>query len=493
MDLEEGMGVRIVRNLGEQSRYASDEYYHGGSISSVPLQTECRVQSVGSDRIVVRFKNGNTWKCHPNELEAIPNSFPEFGKGLEMPFLLRIAGKDPCLVLEDRLYQLDNPSANGRNFLEFAGKQYPLIELDHLANLEYLYEMEYADAIDELKSSLLADQSKSGVLGRDLKEKYSNLQIMQFLVDEVFPYLCRQTAIYNAALALAQGSDAGQDPSKDPVSINLQEQADKAISNAKAKKTLEPQKKEHSHFYDFNFRNFRRNLLIFNGDVFDLNNTEQRSKGLCLRWNNRWHTPQYRAKWSKMAKEYTDYLLGRFETELCKEGRESFAKTIEEQTKRVEERMKGIDFEKEQFGYEMKEPGRFLLYTKISEPYALKTGHGYFRMDPVKIALEVSSEHDEIAQNIIFPIPPYHKHPFVLGKNSICLDNWTPPTAYKMGQRIALLLLVAKNVFLSGYHRRHDNYTGTHINHLRGKEISLEEIKRQNLPITNEAVYDGRV
>ncbi|MBR9705870.1 hypothetical protein GOV14_02430 [Candidatus Pacearchaeota archaeon] len=184
--------------------------------------------------------------------------------------------------------------------------------------------------------------------------------------------------------------------------------------------------------------------------------------------------------------------------------RHKFAENAEYQKLRTKEidiaKYAGVNtYHEGEFGFEKAADNKLLLYAKIPD-YVLKSPgrEAYYRFKGHKIALRLkwnsgykNAGLDRGPHKLSHVVGPFYDGS---GSSGLCMGHYNHDYFDRMdrGKAIAKYLLDARNVILHGYQKGSNPYRSLSDSNFEDRRISLREIKKKKLPITNINYQRGR-
>ncbi|MBI4143797.1 hypothetical protein HY486_00935 [Candidatus Woesearchaeota archaeon] len=196
MVLRRGMKVVIARSLGlENKNYPGeeDEFYfpETGGTGGIPLGSEGTVLGVKGNRIFVRVKNVDVGKVsfHIRELDVQERAASTMFGGLPLGYFFGLASEMPVFLVNDRVYCLDGLRDSSEfGFFQTCGDggivRRGLVEHAALSSLEGLTRAHHAKEFSNAERKYLKGVVESG----EYTEAFGRYRLVDFIVGEVFPH-----------------------------------------------------------------------------------------------------------------------------------------------------------------------------------------------------------------------------------------------------------------------------------------------------------------
>ncbi len=534
-ELKPGSKVKIVRSLGPANYSnpgsASQYYYpNTGDVRVIPLGTEGTLDAISGNEAYILI-GGSSYVFHEGEYEILPGpgNTPniEIPAKIPMPYAFSLASKSPVLLLEDRLYTIGEPSNSpGSDFFEDQdGTKKPLVESAALTALERLLVMHHPEHFEKFKEAYIEQLGEQQV-NVNTSEKFF---MLNFIVNEVFPYLRGRKEIDVDDVAKVLGADVKEKPAEegqkqvsrpyDKYIIDLI----KGILLEEYQKPGKPAKKIDLLLGagpEFEFDAFAedyapvsitgrilkgRNVAIMDGNVYKLVEGDSKPE---VRFGGK----AYSLTWIGSVKE----LKNRFDFQIGKALRihalqeladERAIKAIE-QAQFFEVLKDKQEYEEEDFGF-IVNGGNYTVFLKVP-PHVLKDHDGdsynyystkgaYYAFEGGKIGVTLSPYMNGASRTMTYSpsIKPigHFLSPFIRDPNNgyVCMGGYRYDSLKSLpaGQAVAKMLQDGRRTILSGYTPGVAPEIRLSSSTFSSRRITIEEANRKGIPVTNENLRRG--
>ncbi len=551
MAIKKGLKVVIAKNLGpknERDKGDKDDYYFpdAESISDIELGSKGTVSRIEGNKVYVELEDsGDEYPFHKDELKFPGQTINDNPLGrLPQQYVFGLASQMPIFLINDRVYSLDGTQESLRsNFFQTSDNgssaRRGLVESATLASLEELTRAHHAKEYDKLERKYLQDvveeRSHSGEGGRH--------KLVDFIVNEVFPYFrgdgqssARIGKLLGVRTAVT-GTKSSTPKSQKPTGQSREETfVSKLIGGIEREKfqiggdeEKKTKKLDTLLGYDprWDITEFPqdydptsilgqvlagRNVAVVDNVFYNLvwTNSDQHRRVLNFGGKN----------FALVSPKPIDEVKTRYDFELSKGVRVGALKgrlAHDEQLKALAQRNSnlgelvkkkqhdegGFGFIKDDNyspdddsidgGYSDGDGPTYLVFLDIPA-HVLKypDAENYYSFKGVRVAVPVFvNDKGTISYNAPISLNNSYKHPFVDG-SEICLGDYSygKLSKLKRGEAVARLLVDTRSTIHSGY-MEGDNPLHR-LENLEGYRISLAEVKRRRLPITNINHERGR-
>jgi succinate dehydrogenase flavin-adding protein (antitoxin of CptAB toxin-antitoxin module) len=398
-----------------------------------------------------------------------------------------------CLVLNNRLYTVDGKKNVKNNLFYFINNHYSLNESETLRFLEQIYfkdnEEVIKSCIDEIADKKLDNKSKY------IKNKIKNLnnekyELVKFTVENIFPF----------------------DNNKE----NKNKENNK-IKSKKVKKILFERDNINNHFIKDYFKNFinrkksslesildNKDIMIFNNNVYNLKKT---SKSIYeqiknkVKIKNSFYSYNFLSCFKDLERNYLESIHNEIKqaANYSKKLKNNISLSKEEKLLDIAKR---TNYEKNKLGFLVIEKSnkleKFYIYIKVN-PFVLKSpenGH-YYKFEKCKVGVNLELRRNEVEFDKPVIIDKY-SHPLIPNKNQpeqcICYGSASQRKQIKedldkfngTGKKINYFLkAIGEPVVTGGYYGDMSPHFKLTDENFGNQLITLEEIKKQGLSITN--------
>jgi len=407
---------------------------------------------------------------------------------LPRPYFFKLAEQLPLAVITGRIYLLDEAGSSKDYFL-LVGQRYGLVEAQTLLDLEQVYAQEFAKEIDLYKAEYLREEIDHRIAA--IKEMESHLAddcILNFLVNKMIPKLAR---MHGRALEEGPPSSETEEPN---------------LLNEGVATVQESQRQRASMLESL----LKQDVLVLDGQVYKLiqignqgqEAAELQNRDLLLRVRGR--TLGLSASCLPLAE-----LEQQFKMELEKELKKQALAEVPERAHQLQE----IQHNKKRIEalllkHAKIEGGLLYLYqdpksgvVKIGNAYYVylevpahvlqdpNNPRDYYYFDRTRVGTVVTYANGQINFQHAVVMTPY-EHPFLnRGKafTGFCMGRYDKNKLINLPLEDAIytFLTDAKNVLIKSYHKGNPGIQYHAIAQFPERKISLEEVKKRGLPITN--------
>src|SRR3989344_2763368 len=517
MAFRKGSSVTIVKKLGSENEDDpgdKDTYYFGGYGDDIPLKTKGKITRMNGNKIYVEFDD-ISYPFHRNELafENKEEYLSSLGK-IPQNYLFKLASEIPVFIFNDRLYYLSSEPKDDldSNYFQTSKerkiRRYSLIESASLSSLEKLTLQHNKGILFKIKEKyikeVLDDESYS-------EAKDANYRLVDFIVNRVFPYFRNNQSTSKIAGVLGfnvMGKNENTDVSKNG-------ESNKFISDLiekVAKEKFKEDDKKSSKFYqkvdsilarEFDFKDFitntedyqansllgrilgGRNVAIIDNKVYYLRINNNQNTNDIVNFDGKDFICSDSKPISDTVKEFEFELMKQIRIDALKSilNRDNVSKKVF-----IQKIVKMKAYGEDDFGF-LVDDDNYYVFLDVPKHVLKDPEHNkYYLFGNVKIGVSIGDS-GQMYENKVVILQNY-SHPFVGYSEDkfeeICVGNYpySKLSNLKKEEAIARLLIDAKNTLLSGYNSKHVSPMA-HLGDFESKRISLAEIKRRKLNITN--------
>ncbi|MBI5066291.1 hypothetical protein HZA97_08710 [Candidatus Woesearchaeota archaeon] len=544
VEFKKGLEVVIVKSLASKNRNdpgRSYQYYYAstGDINGIPLNSEGVITNTKEDMIWVKIKekvylfNKEELKISENNKNKMNISEVSTNNSLHS-YVFSLATKTPVFVINDRLYVLGEEGNNlEQDFFQTTkqGKKttHKLVESASLNSLEELAETHFFKEFEEFRNNYFKKVINE-IEGTKVSENYpyeQNVKLVDFIVNKVFPHL-RNKEQNDEKLENILGIKR--------VKNNISEVKENYVRNeslfitelikkvSQQKFQTKKNKKRKTTKLDFILgfdqnsnvdvskfpEDYKpnsilgkvlegRNVAIINNEIYALIKTENNGdQSINISETN----------YSLVSPISLDLVKAKFSFELerklmletlkVKVAESKKVNEILGRDSKIKELLEKTIYEEEDFGF-MKEGNHYYVFLKVPEhvlkmpdDYVYFNGqrnkdkNKYYRFGETKIGVRIFFDGLNTSEGQPRLLDNY-THPFTGGMNQhVCLGNYNYTATYMLeqGLNVVTLLKDTRRTMLSGYVSGGTKPINP-LERFEHKRISLEEIKKLKLPITN--------
>lgn len=540
MAIKKGLKVVIAKNLGpknERDKGDKDGYYFpdAESISDIELGSKGTVSRIEGNKVYVELEDsGDEYPFHKDELKFPGQTTNDSPLGrLPQQYVFGLASQMPIFLINDRVYSLDGSQGNLRsNFFQTSDNgssaRRGLVESATLASLEELTRAHHLKEYDKLERKYLQEVvEERSHSGEDDRSK-----LVDFIVNEVFPYFrgdgqssarigkllgIRTVVAEDKKTKLKSHKPKGQSKEETFVSrlIDGIEREKFQMGGDEEKKTKKldtllgygPRWDVTEFPQDYDPTSVLgqvlagRNVAVVDNVFYNLVWTNSNEDRRVLNFGGK--------NFALVSPKPMDEVKARYDFELSKSVRIGALRhklTQDEQLKALAQRNTNLGklVRKKQhdeggFGFireDRYEPEGYINYEGDGPEYLVfldvpahvlkhPEKEEFYQFGSTRVAVPIfMGERGEISYDPPINLKSSFQHPFV-DENYICLGDYSfgKLNRLKNGEAIARLLVDTRSVIHSGY------MTGENplnqLEDLSSKRISLAEVKRRRLPITN--------
>lgn len=454
---------------------------------------------------------------------------------LPKTFFAELAERGPIVIFNNQLYQISENST-GKDYILIGSEKLGLVSADTILNLENFYRYLHSKEISDFKKTHIESNLKTKVdEAKKAANKLSDNKVLAFMVNEIFPLFDEREEEMDAFLKGKEVIETAITDTTDTL--------EKAFANAKKKfqdvagkrsrakpitikqKVQDIQEEQEveellNHFYkdekpvpEIVEKNSdtlltaalnNENIVTFNDVVYKL--AKRKSHGLALVLNEIEYSLVKSNTTARIERSY----LSELEKQLKKEAEEEFdyEKEISEVLKNINKDLKKL-VDKNEYGQGaigfIKKEGvimncKYFATLRVASYILQDTKQNpdiYYKFEECRVAVPIWIKEDGTVNfiNQVLVVEHY-EHPFLSGSDkwqNLCLGNTDMKRIYQSKNtavQIATMLAAGKEVLQSGYTvdckpYRMLGYNNFRIEEFTNHKISLDEVKRLNLPITN--------
>ncbi|MBI5066287.1 hypothetical protein HZA97_08690 [Candidatus Woesearchaeota archaeon] len=537
------LGPENYNDRGTEEHYYYRDAYN---IHQTPLKSKGVVTRVEGAIVWVKIDDkGQEYRFRHNELDILQAEKTNLNLNNFKPlpsYVFDLASKMPVFILNDRLYILGEAQENLKeNFFQTTEKRkktvHGIVESGSLKSLEELAESHFSEEFEKFQNKYIQEVIKEKEESSERKENY---KIVDFIINKVFPYL-RTASGDNSKINELFGvketekeiqkeselKNEDQNKNEDFISqIIANIENEKFSENKKKKKKQKVKKLDLILGYDpdlevdrrdlpknYSFESLLgkvlngRNVAIINNTVYHLTKSSKAKKSQVLNFSGTDYflvtpMPVQELK-NKCYFELSKKV--RIKTLKTKAANDKKIRDLLENNSNLESLVNKKEHWEEDFGF-IKEDGSYSVFLqvpkhvlKMPEDYkfyyeypddynheAKKNNRNrYYQFEEVRVAVQLFIEQGKIKYNHPITIESY-SHPFAYTNRSICLGqyNYYELNHLESGLAVATLLKDTKRTLLSGY-KSGETKPVNPLEKFGHRKISLDEVKKRNLPITN--------
>jgi hypothetical protein len=483
MKFKVGQEVEIIRNLGDRNRNSKNKYYHGGTLSEVPLETRGVINYIGGPpHIHLCLNNGRKWNVHPDEITPfVLDGVTEKIKTLERHPLFELAEQTPICVIGNQVYTPNNKRKfSFLNFLKYF-RQPKFNEAMDLGSLDELLSQRNQQEIDEIKEKYVSDV-KENYAFLDLKTD-SEAGIVKFIFDKVFPHLRGEE--YDKKISNILGGELIKDNAKRGKKKSKRISLERGIE----KQQIEKQAKEIYENACLLIENLqgestdktgnlisrvagRDNFALINGKFYNLLQSKVIGN-VDIKGREYFLVKSKSKNLEKLEQDYNFELSKEIRISALKEklGKDSIVKMLKEETRGLDE-FCFLKYQEKDFGF-LSSDGRHYAYLEvpsfgIRNPYEYNMEDAYFLFKKSKIGIQIFDSIGHFTRDVYMISDAEHI-------NYICLDDVKLPVDGKPGEVIAKRLKQVKAMILAG--TTNDWYSGIY------EPSTCRTLEKLNIPI----------
>jgi len=429
-------------------------------------------------------------------------------------YLFSIASVAPVVVIDERLFTAEENGSNAEGYMKFYNSSYSLRESMRADALEKIFRRHNQQYISRLEESFYREALKEVKKSdEDLKKN----KALNFILNNVFPHLRgRVDATGSSAVKIrAREKKEYSEEKADPYIESLIKKISSERCDARFFYADENPEPDYLPTSILGKSLMGTNVLIKDQNLYKLIRTI-RPDG----WNVSLSANgvAYRTSNEISLKGLEELFRFNFEKDLKIQFlKEKLAKDTE--WRRIQSNVKSLinaqEYTEKDFGFRRRSSSEYDVFLNVPE-FVLKdvdrvygwndsygqdrrSGESYYYFDGTKVCVRVScSERGIDVQYTPFTTTAYG-HPFTglygrreygdeVSDKSICMGNYSVSrlTRLDKGHSVAKLLVDAKNVLMYGY--QPGVTPRVHLSEFSSKKMSLSEISRRGLKVTNTAV-----
>ena len=456
------------------------------------------------------------------------------GTMIPKTFFSKLSEKSPFIIFDNRLYQIGE--GDGKDgFMKIGKHKFGLFQGPDLADLERFYSDLHSKEIFEHKRAFIKDRLKQEIKSNQDMQKYlNNNNVLGFILYEVFPFFIEDKSEIKALLkgkkSKKEKSENGigkivkDAMSKEDRGIEVAQVREELLKELRSPKPKEPKissgeedkevdslltdyyekigilsksplykkhkKKSSQLSLDTELSKILNNdVLIIKGLVYRLSHFKEEQR-IYVRIRGQDYSLVPFSSVREVEHAYRNKLDTQFKIQAINEFEDQInkIKKLRSEKKALEKFFEKKEYDAGTVGFK-KHDGAYYVYVPVPE-YVLKDPdtNKYYRFDKCRVAVKVKYDGKRFNYGSPRVIDSYF-HPFLPDSNcswqSICMGNYNYS---KLGMlddasAIATLLSDARNVLLTGYKLDCSPYHK--LGEYTSREISIEEIKKRKLPVTN--------